>query len=193
MEEEKKDLVTLEKETTAKEITEVRNSEEYKALIDDITSDIVETQFGLKQLAIELNHRIGRKIVDAHPIFDRAKVYGKHIVNTIAQDAGKNPVTIYYALQFYRKHPNLDEYLLTKPKTFTWSQAKKELPDTGDKPEEPKKNSKPEVEIPEAPMTCIYDKEKEKYVIDINPDDFIAFDWSKIKTELIEYLQSLGI
>ena len=105
----------------------------YVNLIDDCKTIVVETEFTSRWALVEGYHGLGTRILQENENFERAKVYGQDIVQRVAESLNKKPRTIYYAVQFARKYPDLD--LLPEGKNCNWHRIiNKYLTDGKEKP-----------------------------------------------------------
>lgn len=110
-------------------LEEVKDPEWFKTLIGDCRAIIVESEFTSRYALVEGYHQLGERIMAEHKNFERAKIYGKDIVSTIATSLGKSQRTIWYALQFVKKYPDLDK--VPEGKAVSWrSIVNKYLPDS---------------------------------------------------------------
>lgn len=108
------------------EITNWKNEDWYQQLIEEIRSDITESVWQARWGIISSYHRIGTKIIEHVEDFSRSKIYGDNIVKNISLDLGKGTRTIYYAIQFVKKFPDLDR--LPGGKNMSWRQVLSLLP-----------------------------------------------------------------
>lgn len=90
----------------------------YKSLIDDCKSLITEVHFNANWTLVQGYHSLGVRILQDYDNFKRAKIYGENIVARIAESLGKSPSTVWRAIQFAKKYPNLNE--LPDGKDTTW-------------------------------------------------------------------------
>lgn len=90
----------------------------YETLIEDCKDIITEAVFTHTWSLVEGYHQLGTRILMENDNFERAKIYGQDIVQRIAESLNKKPRTIYYAVQFARKYPDLT--LLTEGKNVSW-------------------------------------------------------------------------
>jgi len=90
----------------------------YNQLIEDCQNLIVEVEFSARWTLVEGYHSLGSRIISEGDNFNRAKVYGQEIVQRIAESLQRKPRTIYYAIQFASKYPDLN--LLPEGKNTSW-------------------------------------------------------------------------
>lgn len=177
------DILGETKETSPEKLHELRESDEYKSLVEDIKSDLTETLFGINSSQIEMNHRIGKRISEeTSQLFNRQEVYGKVIIATVAQDINWNQSKLYRAIQFYKWQPNLEAYMATLPKNVSFNKIVTEnlRKDLGKRK-------------PTLPIKFTWDRKNQKYKASI--EDYQALeiiDFSSIKEDLITYLQGLA-
>lgn len=92
-------------------------SDWYQSLVDDCRSIITEAVFTSRWALVEGYHMLGERIVtDAE--FQRHAKGNKSLFATVAQNLGVSDRTIYYAVQFYEKFPDLA--LVPEGKNITW-------------------------------------------------------------------------
>ena len=87
-------------------------------LVDECKDIVTETEFTSRWALVEGYHSLGSRILQENENFDRAKIYGEGICNAVAESLGKQPRTIYYAIQFAREYPDLN--LLPEAKNTSW-------------------------------------------------------------------------
>ena len=97
----------------------------YQALIEDCAAVIVEGVFQSRWILIETYHLLGRRLLQEYDNFERAGIYGDHIIEMVADDLGKSERTIYRAVQFARKYPDLNT--LPGGKNISWNKICNEL------------------------------------------------------------------
>ncbi len=90
----------------------------FEQLIQDLKAIFTETSFNLRWSIIEAYHEIGKRILQEQENFERAQIYGMKKVEMIAQMLGKKPRTIYYAIEFAKKFPDLS--MLKEGKNVSW-------------------------------------------------------------------------
>jgi len=96
----------------------VKQSEWYQALVDECKSIITEAVFTSKWALVEGYHELGKRIREDNNNFERAKIYGKKIVQQVAESLKISERTLWYALQFYDKYPDLSK--VPEGKNITW-------------------------------------------------------------------------
>ncbi len=96
----------------------VINDSWYDTLMDDCKDIITEAVFTHTWSLVEGYHQLGERILTENDNFERAKIYGQDIVQRVANSLNKKPRTIYYAVQFARKYPDLN--LLKEGKNCSW-------------------------------------------------------------------------
>ncbi len=99
-------------------MNELTKQEWFAALIDDCESIIVEAEFTSRWVLVEGYHALGTRILEEYHNFEREKIYGKKIVQCIAQSLDKSKRTIYQSIQFTKKYPDLS--LLPEGKNTSW-------------------------------------------------------------------------
>jgi len=77
-------------------------------LIDECQTIITETGFTSRWALVEGYHMLGSRIIVENDNFERANIYGKDIVQRVAESLGKKPRTIYYAVKFASLYPDLN-------------------------------------------------------------------------------------
>jgi len=103
----------------AKEIIKSIEQEEwYQSLIDDCRSLLAEGIWNYRLTLIKTYHLLGKRILEENDNFKREKIYGERLCNAVAQSLGKSTRTIWQAIQFAKKYPDLD--LLPEGKNISW-------------------------------------------------------------------------
>jgi len=103
----------------SKEIVIVVNSEQwYQQLVDDCKDIITETIFIHHWSLVEGYHQLGERVVTENNL-NRVDIYGKNILQGLAKSIGISDRTLYYAIQFYEKYPQLD--FVPEGKNITWN------------------------------------------------------------------------
>jgi len=92
----------------------------YSSLIDDCKSIVVESSFNSRWFLIQGYHALGTRIVQDFENFERKEIYGKNIIAHVAESIGKSPSTIWRAVQFAKKYPDLNK--LPEGKDSSWHQ-----------------------------------------------------------------------
>ena len=129
----------------AKEITKSIEQEEwYKSLIEDCQSLLTEGIWNYRLTLIKTYHLLGKRILEENDNFKREKIYGEKIVSHVSQSLGQSPRTIWRAIQFVQKFPDLD--MLPGGKNISWNKICNELLP------EPKK----EIPLPKGRYEIIY-------------------------------------
>jgi len=99
-------------------------ADELQSLIDDIKSTITETKFIARWVLVEGYHKIGERL--------QGVKNKRGIIVTVTKETGIKERTLYRAIQFYNRFPNLD--LLPEGKNVSWHDiCNKYLPAQKDK------------------------------------------------------------
>lgn len=96
----------------------IKQEEWYQGLIDDCKSIITEAVFISRWALVEGYHNLGKRIREENDNFERAKIYGEKIVQRVAESLKISERTIWYAIQFYDKYPDLSH--VPEGKNITW-------------------------------------------------------------------------
>ena len=89
----------------------------YEALVEDCKDIITEAIFTSRWALVEGYHQLGERIVTENNL-DRKEIYGKNILQGLAKSIGMSERTLYYAIQFYEKYPELDT--VPEGKNISW-------------------------------------------------------------------------
>ena len=91
------------------EVVEVKEiqTDWYQSLIDDCQSIMVEAEFTSRWVLVQGYHTLGLRILQENDNFEREKIYGKKIVQRVGESLGKSNQTIFCAIKFARKFPDL--------------------------------------------------------------------------------------
>lgn len=103
----------------------VDREEWYLNLVDELKSIVVEGEFGARWALVETWHAFGTRILEENQNFERAKIYGDSLIKKIAESIAKSERTVYNAIAFAKKYPDLD--LLPQGKNTSWSRICKQL------------------------------------------------------------------
>ena len=96
----------------------IDKDEWYQALIDDCKSIITEAIFTSRWSLVEGYWNLGKRINEENNNFERANIYGKKIVQRVGKSLDISKSTLYYALKFYDKYPDLSK--VPEGKNITW-------------------------------------------------------------------------
>ena len=96
----------------------IQQGDWYISLVDDCKAIITEAVFNSRWELIVGYHTLGGRIV-AENNFDRKESYGKEIVQRLADSINMSPRSMWYAIQFYEKYPDLS--ILPSGKNLSWS------------------------------------------------------------------------
>jgi len=182
------DIVKKEPETQPESIKGLREQEWYKNWVEELKAQVVETEFNIRNEVIRLYHSLGQHVVEKYEDFERAKVYGKHIAETVAFDIGKGERQVQRAIQFYKKYPDLERFLGEHDKTLSWHQiTQKYLPEAKEKSVEPPAQ-KPGEEAPVPPeIHLAWNEQAGLWDIKIDPKDMKVINLLGFKKEIDDY------
>ena len=79
----------------------------YQSLIDDCRSIVVEAEFTSRWVLVQGYHTLGLRILAENDNFERQKIFGKEIVTRVSESLNKHERTIYRAIKFAKKFPDL--------------------------------------------------------------------------------------
>ena len=91
----------------------------YQTLVDDCHDIITEAVFQSRWALVEGYHNLGKRILEDHDNFERAKIYGEKIVQDLAESLNMSSRILWYAIQFVKKYPTLD--MVPEGKNITWN------------------------------------------------------------------------
>jgi len=129
-----------------KELVKIENEEWYQQLVEDCKATITEAVFTSRWALVEGYWNLGKRISEENKNFERAKIYGKKIVQDLAKSLSISERTIHYSLQAYDKFPDLDK--IPEGKNISWNKLiTLYLP-------EPKKEK--QIPLPEGKYQVIY-------------------------------------
>ncbi len=110
----------------------VVQSEPFQALVDECKAIITETVFASRWALVEGYHALGERIQTDEGWQKYAK-QNLSCLQNLAKTIGISERTLYYAIQFYDKYPNLDE--VPEGKNISWAKlVRKYLPTTARTP-----------------------------------------------------------
>lgn len=98
---------------------QVEQEEWYQALVDDCRAIVVEAEFTSRWALVEGYHALGQRILDDHDKWERNKLNGMAFLQGLAKQIQISARTVYYAVQFARKFPELA--LLPEGKDTSWN------------------------------------------------------------------------
>ena len=90
----------------------------YQYLVEECKAIITEAVFTSRWSLVEGYHALGERIVTENNL-DRKEVYGKKILQDLGKSIGISKSSLYYAIQFYDKYPQLDR--VPEGKNITWN------------------------------------------------------------------------
>ena len=103
----------------------------YEDLVEDCKDIITEAIFTSRWALVEGYHQLGERIVTENNL-DRKEIYGKNILSRVAKSIGMSERTLYRAIQFYEKYPELDT--VPEGKNISWHKLiTKYLPESKNK------------------------------------------------------------
>jgi len=91
----------------------------YSNLVEELTDIIVEKRFEHTTALVECYHMVGTRILQENDNFERAKIYGENILQTLAKSLGRSQRTLAYAVKFAKMYPELN--MLPEGKNWTWN------------------------------------------------------------------------
>ena len=91
----------------------------YNQLVEELIDIITEKRFEHTTALIECYHMVGTRILQENDNFERAKIYGDHILQTLAESLGRSQRTLAYAVKFAKMYPELN--MLPEGKNWTWN------------------------------------------------------------------------
>ena len=155
----------------------IEDEEWYIALIEECKAIITEAVFTSRWALVEGYHQLGTRILEENNL-DRSNIYGKKIVQGLAQSFGMSERTLWYALKFAEKYPKLNE--VPEGKNITWNKViTKYLP-------EPTKEVIP---LPEGKYQIIYADPPWEYEFCSDPKDEIELKYPTMRLEDIKSLK----
>ena len=93
---------------------EIISQDWYQSLIDDIKAALTEGVYNSRWTLIEAYHLVGRRLLE-----EKEKAVSiRELCNTVAKSLGKQERTIYYAVEFVKKYPDLQT--LPEGKNISW-------------------------------------------------------------------------
>ena len=100
-------------------MNELVNTEWYQSLISDCHTIMTEAVFISRWALVEGYHNLGKRILEEHDNFERNKIYGKGIVQGLAESLNMSSRILWYAIQFVQKYPDLTT--VPEGKNITWN------------------------------------------------------------------------
>ena len=100
------------------ETGEVIENDWYTSLVDDCKAIITEAVFISRWSLVEGYHQLGERIVTDKNYREHAKG-NKSSVQGLARNLNTSERTLYYAMQFYEKYPDLD--MVPEGKNISWN------------------------------------------------------------------------
>lgn len=114
----------------------------YDELVGECKAILTEFGFASRWDKVQMYHELGGRVMAENGSFERKAVYGQEIVKKVSKSIGISERQLQYAIQFYRKFPDLD--LLPAGKNISWTKIVREyLPDEPKPPKPPKVNTCP--------------------------------------------------
>lgn len=116
------------------EIQSIQDQEWYGALVEDCKAIVTEAVFNSRWALVEGYHQLGERIVTDEN-YQKAAKGNLSSLQGLAKNIGVGERTLYYAIQFYEKYPDLS--LVPEGKNITWSKLITLYLPSPDKPFEP--------------------------------------------------------
>ena len=91
----------------------------YQSLVSDCTDIMTEAVYISRWAIVEGYHNLGKRILEDHDNFERAKIYGQKIVQDLAISLNISSRILWYAIQFVQKYPDLTK--VPEGKNITWN------------------------------------------------------------------------
>ena len=91
----------------------------YSNLVEELQDIIVEKRFEHASALVECYHMVGTRILQENDNFERSKIYGENILQTLAKSLGRSQRTLAYAVKFAKMYPELN--MLPEGKNWTWN------------------------------------------------------------------------
>lgn len=107
-------------------MVDIKTASWYPALLDDLLSTYIETQFTAREAAIERYHHWGHRISQEIENWGDLKYTPSQLYEQLAVDfAARKKRTVskrsfYYALKFYQTFPRLEDFLAEQGKDLSW-------------------------------------------------------------------------
>lgn len=84
---------------------ELRATDFYQSLLDDCKAVITEKMFNSRVEIIEGKWELGKRINEENEQMERVKIYGKRIIETLAEDLNVSTSNLWTCMQFYNRFP----------------------------------------------------------------------------------------
>ena len=91
------------KELAVKKEVSLKNEGWYKGLVDDCQAIVVERGTNARMEVIEGKWELGQRITQANEEMERGKVYGKRIIENLANDLGVSTTDLWNCVKFYKE------------------------------------------------------------------------------------------
>ena len=110
-----------------------RDSDEWRALIEESQAIVTETKFNAQMVAVEGKHQLGERIAE-DPLYRKYGKGNQGFLDEIATEVGIGKTELYYCVRFYLKYPKFAQACKQLPdgKAITWHKVKMLLPDGGE-------------------------------------------------------------
>lgn len=95
-------------------VTTFEQTDWYSTLIDECRAIVTEAEFTSRWALVEGYHALGERILAENANFERSEIYGAKIVQRVAQSLQMSERTLYYAIQFARRFPDLSRFPASK-------------------------------------------------------------------------------
>lgn len=83
----------------------------FDGLVEDVKGIMGENIKIYREVLIKAYHELGKRILEENDNFKRSRIYGKEIVKQVAQSVRMGERMIYYGIRFYKKFPDLNQFL----------------------------------------------------------------------------------
>ena len=112
-------------------MNKLQNQEWYENLVEECKAIITEAVFTSRWALVEGYWKLGERVSGENKNFERNAIYGEKIVQGLAESLDTSSRTVHYALQVYKKYPDLTQ--LPEGKNITWNKLiTKYLPEPKD-------------------------------------------------------------
>ena len=100
------------------------SQEWYRNFIDECRALMVTRVNESRAAILEGYHGLGKLIIKENDSFERHQIYGQKIVQCVAESLHMSVRSVYYAMEFARKFPNLESvYGLPEGLNISWSKV----------------------------------------------------------------------
>ena len=175
-------------------------AEWFVALADELNSIFVEHEFTSRWALVEGYHAVGKRILEERDVLKQKGISQKQFLAEISQKINRKERSLFYAIAFAQKYPELDS--LPEGKNVSWFKIVQKYLPKAPKPEAPKVTAEVEEKEPvtteeevttkpKPQMELVWNPEVDLWQLKLNEHTLTNFDVVHLQRQLEDYLRNL--